>query len=147
MEYSRVGTYSATIETTNKVTIEVDLYNDTARYVDVENFINLAQSDFYDGADINPEGRQADRFDDVSHPDMKHNDAGMFFITHRGKLKHCAAPYVSCTAVFGQVTSVEVCGGDFWYNWCRKTSINSGPGIEDVFNTRIESIVIHDIGQ
>lgn len=166
VEYSRFGTYSATIEST-KGTIEVDLYNDIA-YIYVENFINLAQSGFYDGAlwhrvipgfviqaGINPEGRQADRFDDVFHPDMKHNDAGIlsmansglntntsqFFITHapaphldpyvNGELKPCAAPDVSCHAVFGKVTS----------------------GIEAVFNTRsdtgdkIESIVIHDIGR
>lgn len=166
VEYSRFGKYSATIVTTKGV-IEADLYNDIA-YIYVENFINLAQSGFYDGAEwhrvipgfviqtgINPEGRQAARFDDEFHPDMKHNDAGIlsmansglntntsqFFITHgptphldpyeNGELKDCATRGVSCHAVFGKVTS----------------------GIEAVFNTRddvgdkIESITIHDLSE
>lgn len=164
VEYSRFGTYSTTI-VTDKGTVEADLYNDIAQ-IYVENFVRLAQSGFYDGAEwhrvipgfviqtgINPEGRTTGEFDDVFHPDMKHNDAGIlsmanrglntntsqFFITHGptphldpfefGEPKDCGTPGISCHAVFGKVTS----------------------GIEAVFNTRegdiIESITIQDRGQ
>ena len=153
------GSYSATI-TTDKGVIEVDLYNDIA-HIYVKNFVDLAQSGFYDGAQwhrvipgfviqtgINADGQQAAEFDDVFHPDMKHNDAGIlsmanrglntntsqFFITHgptphldpyeNGEPKPCGTLGVSCHAVFGKVTS----------------------GIEAVFNTQqgdvIESITI-----
>ena len=158
------GSYSATI-TTDKGVIEVDLYNDIAN-IYVKNFVDLAQSGFYDGAEwhrvipgfviqtgINAQGMQAEEFDDVFHPDMKHNDAGIlsmanrglntntsqFFITHgptphldpyeNGQSKPCATPGVSCHAVFGKVTS----------------------GIEAVFNTRqgdvITSITIQERAQ
>lgn len=158
------GVYTATI-TTDKGVIEVDLYNDIAN-IYVKNFVDLAQSGFYDGAEwhrvipgfviqtgINAGGLQAAEFDDVFHPDMKHNDAGIlsmanrglntntsqFFITHgptphldpyeNGQPKPCATQGVSCHAVFGKVTS----------------------GIEAVFNTRqgdvIESITIQERAQ
>ena len=158
------GVYTAMI-TTDKGVIEVDLYNDIAN-IYVKNFVDLAQSGFYDGAEwhrvipgfviqtgINAGGLQAAEFDDVFHPDMKHNDAGIlsmanrglntntsqFFITHgptphldpyeNGQPKPCATRGVSCHAVFGKVTS----------------------GIEAVFNTQqgdvIESITIQERAQ
>ena len=158
------GVYTATV-TTDKGVIEVDLYNDIAN-IYVKNFVDLAQSGFYDGAEwhrvipgfviqtgINAGGLQAAEFDDVFHPDMKHNDAGIlsmanrglntntsqFFITHgptphldpyeNGRPKPCATQGVSCHAVFGKVTS----------------------GIEAVFNTQqgdvIESITIQERAQ
>lgn len=158
------GTYSATITTARGV-IEIDLFNDIA-HIYVDNFVTLAQSGFYDGvvwhrvipgfviqAGISPDGRQVAEFDDVFHPEMKHNDAGIlsmanrglntntsqFFITHgstphldpyeNGNPKPCGTPGISCHAVFGKVTS----------------------GIEAVFDTRegdvIDSITIHERSQ
>ena len=137
---SNSSVYTATI-TTEKGVIEVDLYNDIAN-IYVENFVRLARSGFYDGAEwhrvipgfviqtgINPDGQQADEFDDDFHPDMKHDSPGIlsmanrglntntsqFFITHgptphldpyeNGEAKPCATPGVPCHAVFGKVTS------------------------------------------
>ena len=138
--YSTTGNYSATIKT-SKGDIEADLYNDIAG-IYVENFVNLANSGFYDGSPwhrvipgfviqggTNPDGQQADRFDDEFHPDMLHDDAGIlsmanagfntntsqFFVTHgptphldpyvNGEPKNCAVRGTSCHAVFGKVTS------------------------------------------
>ncbi len=139
-EYDANASYSVTIKT-NKGDIEADLYNDIAG-VYVENFVNLANSGFYTDSPwhrvipgfviqggTNAEGKQTDQFDDVFHPDMIHNDAGIlsmanagfntntsqFFITHGatphldpyvdGQMKPCNVAGTSCHAVFGKVTS------------------------------------------
>ena len=140
VEYSAGAQYEATIKT-SKGDIEADLYNDIAA-IYVENFVTLATTGFYDGSPwhrviegfviqggTNPGGQQAARFNDVFHPDMIHDDAGIlsmanaglntntsqFFITHaptphlnpyeNGQPKDCATRGVSCHAVFGKVTS------------------------------------------
>ena len=132
--------YIATIKT-NKGDIVLHLYNDTAP-VYVENFVNLTLSGFYDNSrwhrvepgfviqgGINPDGKTVRQFDDVFHPDMKHDSAGVlsmanagintntsqFFITlgtfprldpyENGQLKPCHIRGTSCHAVFGKVTS------------------------------------------
>ncbi len=134
------ASYSVTIKT-NKGVIEADLYNDIAT-VYVENFVNLAESGFYTNSrwhrviqgfviqgGINAEGKQVDQFEDVFHPDMKHDSPGIlsmanagldtntsqFFITHDatphldpyvdGVMKNCDVRGTSCHAVFGKVTS------------------------------------------
>ena len=138
--YDPNASYSVTINT-NKGTIEADLYNDIAS-VYVENFVNLARKGFYTNSKwhrvikdfviqggINVEGETVSQFEDVFHPDMKHDSAGIlsmanaglntntsqFFITHRetsfldpyenGQLKPCEVRGTSCHAVFGKVTS------------------------------------------
>ena len=131
---------SVTIKT-NKGDIEADLYNDIAG-VYVENFVNLAESGFYTNSPwhrviqgfviqggTNAEGKSVDQFEDVFHPNMRHDSEGIlsmanagfntntsqFFITHAatphldpyvdGQLKPCAVRGTSCHAVFGKVTS------------------------------------------
>ncbi len=138
--YDPDAEYSVTFRT-NKGDIEADLYNDIAG-VYVENFFNLAESGFYTNSPwhrviegfviqggTNADGKQVDELDDVFHPDMKHDSAGIlsmanagintntsqFFITHDatphldpyvdGKLKPCEVRGTSCHAVFGKVTS------------------------------------------
>lgn len=138
--YDPNASYSVTIKT-NKGDIEADLYNDIAG-VYVENFVNLANSGFYTNSPwhrviqgfviqggTNAEGKSVDQFEDVFHPDMKHDSPGIlsmanagfntntsqFFITHAatphldpyvdGELKPCAVRGTSCHAVFGKVTS------------------------------------------
>ena len=138
--YDPNASYSVTIET-NKGTIKADLYNDIAS-VYVENFVNLAESGFYTNSKwhrvipgfviqggINAEGKQVDQFEDVFHPNMIHDSAGIlsmanaglntntsqFFITHDatphldpyvdGEMKPCSVRGTSCHAVFGKVTS------------------------------------------
>ena len=138
--YDPNASYSVTIKT-NKGDIEADLYNDIAS-VYVENFVNLADSGFFTNSPWhrviqgfviqggqNADGEMADEFDDVFHPDMKHDSAGIlsmanrgfntntsqFFITHDatphldpyvdGIMKPCEVPGTSCHAVFGKVTS------------------------------------------
>ena len=138
--YDPNASYAVTIKT-NKGDIEADLYNDIAS-VYVENFVNLAESGFYTNSPwhrviqgfviqggTNAEGKQVDQFNDVFHPDMKHDSPGIlsmanagfntntsqFFITHaetphldpyvNGELKPCSVRGTSCHAVFGKVTS------------------------------------------
>ena len=138
--YDPNASYSVTIKT-NKGDIEADLYNDIAS-VYVENFVNLAESGFYTNSPwhrviqgfviqggTNAEGKSVDQFEDVFHPDMKHDAPGIlsmanagfntntsqFFITHAatphldpyvdGQLKPCEVRGTSCHAVFGKVTS------------------------------------------
>ena len=132
--------YVATIKT-NRGDIVLDLFNDIAQ-VYVENFVNLAVSGFYEYSPfhrvvpdfviqggINPDGKTVSQFDDVFHPDMTHDSAGVlsmanaglntntsqFFITleasprldpyANGRLKPCHIRGTSCHAVFGRVTS------------------------------------------
>ena len=131
--------YIATIKT-NKGDIVLNLYNDIAP-VYVENFVTLALNGFYDDSrwhrvepgfviqgGINPDGKTIRQFDDVFHPDMKHDSAGVlsmanaglntnttqFFITQGAfsrldpyeneQLKPCHIRGTSCHAVFGKVT-------------------------------------------
>ena len=138
--YDPNASYSVTI-VTSKGTIEADLYNDIAG-VYVKNFMNLAESGFYTNSEwhrvipgfviqggINADGKTAAQFDDVFHPDMKHDSPGIismanagfntnmsqFFITHDstphldpyrdGEMKTCSVRGTSCHAVFGKVTS------------------------------------------
>ena len=138
--YDPNASYSTTIKT-NKGTIEADLYNDIAG-VYVENFVNLANDGFFTKSKWhrvipgfviqggqNAEGKTVPQFEDVFHPDMIHDSAGIlsmanaglntntsqFFITHDatphldpyvdGQLKPCAVRGTSCHAVFGKVTS------------------------------------------
>ena len=137
--YDPNASYSVTIET-NKGTIKADLYNDIAG-VYVENFVNLANDGFYTNSKwhrvipgfviqggINADGKQIDQFEDVFHPKMVHDSAGIlsmanagfntntsqFFITHdatphldpyvNGEMKPCSVRGTSCHAVFGKVT-------------------------------------------
>ena len=138
--YDPNASYSVTIKT-NKGDIKADLYNDIAS-IYVENFVNLANDGFYTNSQwhlvipgfviqggTNVAGKQADQFDDVFHPDMKHDSAGIlsmansgfntntsqFFVTHdaapyldpyvNGQLKPCEVRGTPCHAVFGKVTS------------------------------------------
>ena len=138
--YDPNAAYSVTIKT-NKGDIEADLYNDIAS-VYVENFVNLAESGFFTNSSwhrvipgfviqggTNAEGKTVDQFEDVFHPDMKHDSPGIlsmansgfntntsqFFVTHAatphldpyvdGVMKACEVRGTSCHAVFGKVTS------------------------------------------
>ena len=138
--YDPNASYSVTIKT-NKGEIKADLYNDIAG-VYVENFVNLANRGFYTDSPwhrvipgfviqggTSAEGEQVPQFEDVFHPDMKHDSAGIlsmanagfntntsqFFITHDatphldpyvdGEMKPCSVRGTSCHAVFGKVTS------------------------------------------
>ena len=84
--YDPNAAYSVTIKT-NKGDIEADLYNDIAS-VYVENFVNLAESGFFTNSPwhrviqgfviqggTSAEGKTVDQFEDVFHPDMKHDSA------------------------------------------------------------------------
>ena len=139
-DYDPNASYSVTIKT-NKGDIEADLYNDIASTY-VQNFVNLANSGFFTNSPwhrviagfviqggTNAEGKSVDQFDDVFHPDMKHDSPGIlsmanagfntntsqFFVTHaatphlnpyeNGQLKPCEVRGTSCHAVFGKVTS------------------------------------------
>ncbi len=138
--YDPNASYSVTIKT-NKGDIEADLYNDIASTY-VQNFVNLANSGFFTNSPwhrviagfviqggISAEGKSVDQFDDVFHPDMKHDSPGIlsmanagfntntsqFFVTHaatphldpyeNGQLKPCEVRGTSCHAVFGKVMS------------------------------------------
>ena len=137
--YDPNASYSVTIKT-NKGDIEADLYNDIAS-VYVENFVNLANRGFYTNSQwhrvipgfviqggTNADGEQVAQFEDVFHPNMIHDSAGIlsmanaglntntsqFFITHDatphldpyvdGEMKPCHVRGTSCHAVFGKVT-------------------------------------------
>ena len=139
-DYDPNASYSVTIKT-NKGDIEADLYNDIASTY-VQNFVNLANSGFFTNSPwhrviagfviqggTSAEGKSVDQFDDVFHPDMKHDSPGIlsmanagfntntsqFFVTHAatphldpyvdGQLKPCEVRGTSCHAVFGKVTS------------------------------------------
>ena len=137
--YDPNASYSVTIKT-NKGDIKADLYNDIAG-VYVENFVNLANRGFYTNSQwhrvipgfviqggINADGEQVPQFEDVFHPKMIHDSAGIlsmanaglntntsqFFVTHDatphldpyvdGEMKPCNVRGTSCHAVFGKVT-------------------------------------------
>lgn len=104
---------TATIRT-SQGDIEVDLFEDIAR-VYVDNFVRLAESNFYDGSlwhrvvdnfviqgGRNVDGQSTPEFDDEFHPAMRHDSAGILSMANRGLntntsqffITHLATPHL-----------------------------------------------------